>query len=97
MNPANFYITNPNIGRSVPVEWLEEKLTDAMRTGGDGLRIHLAKHLNVEIGMSLRANRWPGADLWDAAADPELSKLEHFAANWFGVVKWSWLVSTAAA
>ena len=33
----------------------------------------LAKHLNVEIGMNLRANRWPGADYWASRANPELT------------------------
>jgi len=28
----------------------------------------LAKHLNVEMGLALKSQRWAGADFWDAAA-----------------------------
>ena len=38
-----------------------EKVRDA---GEESLRDFLAKHLNVEIGMNLRANRWAGAEYW---------------------------------
>lgn len=80
LKPEFFYVTNPNIDRSVSQEWLEDKLIEAQRGSGDELRTHLAKHLNVEIGMNLRGNRWSGADHWEAAADPELSALPHFDA-----------------
>lgn len=35
-----------------------------MAKGPETRNVFLAKHLNVEIGMNLRANRWPGADFW---------------------------------
>lgn len=76
LDPANYYVTNPNIGRSVRKEWLERKLRN-VESGtdeeGDSIQTFLAKHLNVEIGMNLRANRWPGASYWAAAADPSIT------------------------
>lgn len=79
--PSNFYVTNPNIGRSVTQEWLEEKTAEADR-GEDGPRaVHYAKHLNVEIGVGLRHDAWVGALHWEAArADPALwdGTLEQF-------------------
>lgn len=62
LNPKNFYITNPNLNRSVSKEWLEEELQKELQ--GDNANTFLAKHLNVEIGIALRNDRWPGADLW---------------------------------
>jgi phage terminase large subunit-like protein len=75
--PANFYVTNPNLGKSVRKEWLERKLA-AVTSGedeeGDTIQTFLAKHLNVEIGMNLRANRWPGAEFWDKRVDKSITK-----------------------
>lgn len=76
LKPEHFHITNPNIGRSVRRDWLERKLAK-VRAGndedGDTIQTFLAKHLNVEIGMNLRANRWPGADFWAGRADKSLT------------------------
>jgi phage terminase large subunit-like protein len=73
MKPANFYITNPNIGRSVSQEWLEDNLRkNATKTDGS-FQQFLAKHLNVEIGLNLRSDRWAGADFWEAAGDPAIT------------------------
>jgi phage terminase large subunit-like protein len=83
LDPKNFYVTNPNMGRSVRQDWLERKLT-MVQSGkdedGDTIQTFLAKHLNVEIGMNLRANRWPGADHWAKAQDARFLGLEHFDA-----------------
>ena len=64
MDPANFYVTNPNLGRSVSQDWLEREMGKELAKDASTRATFLAKHLNVEIGMNLRANRWPGADFW---------------------------------
>lgn len=64
LDPANFKITNPNIDKSVMSDWLLDELVKARRGDKADLNIFLAKHLNVEIGLKLRTDRWAGADFW---------------------------------
>lgn len=71
LEPSNFYVTNPNLGLSVNEDWLLREYTKAVETSEEELRGFLAKHLNVEIGMNLRADRWPGAEFWQQGTDPE--------------------------
>jgi len=65
LNPENFYITNPNLGASVDLEYLISEFKKVKDAGEESLRDFLAKHLNIEIGMNLRANRWAGAEYWN--------------------------------
>ena len=60
----NFYITNPNLGASVDLDYLINEFEKVKDAGEESLRDFLAKHLNIEIGMNLRANRWAGAEYW---------------------------------
>jgi phage terminase large subunit-like protein len=71
--PKNFYVTNPNLGASVDEEFLRRGLAQAENDGEQALRDFLAKHLNVEIGLNLRSDRWAGADFWEDAAEPGLT------------------------
>lgn len=64
----NFYVTNPNLGASVDLGYLVNEFEKVKDAGEESLRDFLAKHLNVEIGMNLRANRWAGAEFWLQAA-----------------------------
>lgn len=64
----NWYITNPNLGASVGVEELGDILRKAKESHDkNSLQTALAKHLNIPIGISLRANRWAGAEFWESA------------------------------
>jgi phage terminase large subunit-like protein len=77
----NAYITNPNWGLSVDEEFIEQRYKQAQIDGEEEFRGFLAKHLNVEIGLALMSDRWPGADFWEAAGrrmslDQFLEKVE---------------------
>lgn len=63
--PANFYVTNPNMGASVDEPTLLQKIQEAKDTNKAALQDVLAKHLNVEVGMNLRSDAWPGAEFWE--------------------------------
>lgn len=72
--PENFGMVNPNLNYSVDREFLEREFAKAENDGEESMRGFLAKHLNVEIGLNLRSDRWAGADFWEAAADPQLKE-----------------------
>lgn len=65
---ANAYVTNPNWGVSVDQQVIEQKYQEAQEAGEEAVRDFLAKHMNVEIGLALLSNRWPGAEFWEAQA-----------------------------
>lgn len=70
LKPENFYITNPYLGYTDwGREWIADELVKEREKGPETRNVFLAKHLNVEIGMNLRSNRWAGADFWAAKAD----------------------------
>ncbi|MDU7814449.1 MAG: terminase large subunit [Atlantibacter hermannii] len=68
LSPENFYITNPNIGRSVSAEWIADNLRKNQAKTDGTLQQFLAKHLNIEIGLNLRSDRWAGVDFWEQQA-----------------------------
>lgn len=73
LDPANFHITNPNLGRSVSAEWLEDELRKEEEKGEGTRRTFLAKHLNIEIDNTLREARWAGAEFWPMRGDPSVT------------------------
>jgi phage terminase large subunit-like protein len=72
-DPATWYVTNPNLGASVDEQFLLDEQAKAERAGPHSIAGFYAKHVNVEIGLRLRSNRWAGAEYWSRRADPALT------------------------
>ena len=64
LKKENFHIPNPNYGTSVDPVQLEDDFEQSRDGEELDFRDFLAKRLNVEIGINLRANRWAGAEYW---------------------------------
>lgn len=63
---ANAYVTNPNWGASVDIERITQLYNQSREGGEQEFKEFLAKHLNIEIGLNLRSDRWAGADFWES-------------------------------
>lgn len=81
LKPETFFIPNPNLGRSVSLEWLTDRLKERKDKQDGSFQTFLAKHLNVQIGMNLRAGRWAGADFWDKQAHKKPISLQYLIEN----------------
>lgn len=68
LDPKNFYIPNPNLGASVDEETINREFKKANVEGPQSIQGFLAKHLNIQIGVSAKAQAWAGAEFWEAAA-----------------------------
>ena len=71
-DPKNWYMTNPNMGASVDEVRLHDLHRQAQEKGEEGLSAFFAKHVNFELGLALRSNRWAGADFWESCAVAEI-------------------------
>ena len=80
LKPENFYVTNPNLGRSVDEETLLDLIQTATDTGEAKLLDVLAKHLNIEVGMNLASDSWSGAAHW-SGCEKIPADLEHLMEN----------------
>jgi phage terminase large subunit-like protein len=69
-DPANWPLVTPNAGRSITIGRLIEDFDEAQEKGDKEIRRWASQHLNIQIGLALRSDRWSGADFWEAQADP---------------------------
>jgi phage terminase large subunit-like protein len=69
LDPKNFYITNPNFGASVDETFLKSRYKQSVEDGDESVQKFIAKHLNIQVGMSLKSQRWTGADFWERAGE----------------------------
>lgn len=64
-DPENWWMVNPNFGRSLHKRILVGQWRDAELEGEEAVRRFASQHLNVEIGLGLLGDRWAGADFWE--------------------------------
>jgi len=72
-DPKLWPMVLPNLGRSVTLPRLVADFQTAEQKGKAELIRWASQHLNIEIGMGLHSNRWPGADYWLRCGDPRLT------------------------
>ncbi|WP_122039323.1 terminase large subunit [Asaia bogorensis] len=72
-DPAYWPMVLPNLGRSITLDRLKREYDDAGEKGVGELASWASQHLNVEIGLALRSDRWVGADYWQGAGDNTLT------------------------
>lgn len=75
-NPANWPMVMPNLGRSVHLDTLIPTWETEKSKGEYATRIWASQYLNVEIGIGLKTDAWPGAEFWDRGEDDSLDDLE---------------------
>lgn len=63
-----WFVTNPNLGASVDEAFLIREFKKAEDAGVESMQGFLSKHLNIQMALSLKSQRWAGADFWEAAA-----------------------------
>ncbi len=72
-DPANWSMVMPNLGRSVHLNTLIPDWETEKTKGEQSIRIWASQHLNIEIGIGLKGDAWPGAEYWADATDQALT------------------------
>jgi phage terminase large subunit-like protein len=72
-DPKNWWMVTPNREKSVSIARLEEDWEKAKQKGQGEIVRWASQHLNIEIGLALRSDRWVGADYWLQATDRTLT------------------------
>src|SRR4029077_7470746 len=63
-NPELWPLVNPNLGRSTNADFLAREVMRAEADGPAAVALIASQHFNIQIGMSLRADGWAGANYW---------------------------------
>lgn len=72
-DPANWPMVMPNLGRSLRLDSLVEDFETEAAKGDAALKLWASQHLNIEIGVGLNSDRWPGAAIWERRIDKTIT------------------------
>lgn len=63
-NRENWPLVLPNLGRSISRQRLEDDYVNNGSANVEAEQIWVSQHLNIQIGLGMRGDRWIGADHW---------------------------------
>lgn len=72
-DPENWHLVMPNLGRSMRLNSLVMDWEGEKAKGEKDIRIWASQHLNIEIGIGLKTDGWPGAEFWEIREDASLT------------------------
>lgn len=72
-DPQNWHLVMPNLGRSMRLDSLINDWEAERIKGQKDVQIWASQHLNIEIGIGLKTDAWPGVDYWQAREDDTLT------------------------
>lgn len=72
-DPANWPMVMPNLGRSVHLQSLIADWETEKAKNEQAIRIWASQHLNIEMGVGMKTDGWPGAEHWSQAEDDTIT------------------------
>lgn len=57
-------MVNPNLDRSVSLDFLRSRMIEAERDGPEAMALFASQHLNVQVGLGLHTDRWVAIEYW---------------------------------
>jgi phage terminase large subunit-like protein len=75
-DPKNWPMVMPNNGRSITVARMQESRAEAETKGREEIIRWASQHLNIQIGVGLKTDNWPGAQYWQRNGDKTLTLAE---------------------
>lgn len=71
--PDHWPMVMPNLGRSLQLPSLLQAWQKAKDTSPTDMQVWASQHLNIEVGLGLKSDRWRGTDHWQGAAEKGLT------------------------
>ncbi|PWE57653.1 terminase [Metarhizobium album] len=72
-DPSNWSMVMPNLGRSMRLDSLIKDWEAERGKGQKDIQIWASQHLNIEIGVGMKSDAWPGAEFWARREDASLT------------------------
>lgn len=72
-DPQSWGFVNPNLGRTAHLDILVDQWRNAQDEGIEAQILWASQHLNIEVGLGINADSWPGAAYWERRGDPGLT------------------------